>query len=158
MNDLQKAESILNEYSQNNVSVNKPNNKGGFKVWLSGGLLDNPTFYKYVNDPVALYLLFRNYEIRGRMRNPLYKRIKREYFDNGHIACALSFSKIEEKTGWYRSKISRYIKKLEEYRWVRIDRIDVGKKEKHNVYILGRINNLGDDIYFIDEIINSSQE
>lgn len=158
MTSLFKSEQIIDDYVNKNVSVNKPDYKNSFKVWKASGLLDNPNYYAFVNHPIGLYELFRNNEIRGIMRTPLNKRIKYEYFDNGYIVCALSFSQIEKKTGWYRSKISRYIKKLVDQRWIRIDRIDVGKKEKQHIYLLGRVNNSGDDIYYMDEMVNSSQK
>jgi len=148
---------IIDKYINNNVSISK-SIKNMFKVWLNSGLLDNEYFYQVDNSPLALYFLLRNNEIRGKMKSPLNKRLKREYFENGHIVCGLSYSQIEKKTGWYRSMISRRIDTLKDRRWIRIDRIDVGKKEKQNIYLLGRINLIGDDSYFLDEIINSSQK
>lgn len=153
-----KSEQIIENYINKNTHINKPEQKGGFKVWYSGGLLDNKEYYKFADHPVGLYQLFRNNEIRGNMKSPLYKRVYKEYFEVGHIVCALSFSQIESKTGWYRSRISRYIDKLVEWRWIRVDKIDVGKKKKQNIYLLGRINIMGDDSYYMDEIINSSQK
>lgn len=153
-----KPELILDQYIRKDVSVNVDTPKNRHKVWLSNGLILNKLFFEYINDPIALYLLFRSREIRGTMKTPLYKRLHAEYYENGYIVCALSFSQIEKITGWFRSKITRYIKALVDRRWVRVDKIDVGKKEKQNIYLLGRLNNIGDDIYFIDEMVNSSQK
>jgi len=150
------SSNIIDEYiikKENNYPTHKHNT--GYKIWLAGGLLNNKNLYIEENSPLALYLLFRANEIRGRMRTPFYKRIKHEYYDNGYIVCALSYQQIVNKTMWYRSKISRYIDKLVSRRWVRIDKINVGKRSKQNVYILGRLTEIGDDRYFIDEVINT---
>ncbi len=150
--DLISSELIIDDYIAN-TSKQKVNNTG-YKIWLAGGLLNNKNLYIEENSPLALYLLFRANEIRGKMRTPLYKRVRMEYYVNGYIVCALSYKQIVNKTGWYRSKISRYVETLVERRWVRIDKINVGKRNKQNIYILGRLTDIGDDRYFIDEIVN----
>lgn len=159
MSNQLESEKILSKYIDKDVSVNIPNTKADmFKVWLPSGLLNSKAYYKYANHPTGLYHLFRNNEIRGVMRTPLYIQLRKEYFEYGHVVCALSYSQIEEKTGWFRSKISRYVDKLVKWRWIRIDKIDVGKKEEQNVYLLGRLNGLGNTVYYMDEIVNSSQK
>jgi len=152
------AEQVIDDYRN---TINKDNHSkceilkdNGFKIWIPGGLVDNSNFYKYESSPMMLYLLFRGKLIRGKMTTPLWKKIKQEYYDNGYLVCALSYSQIMDKTGWYRSKIHRYVNELVERRWIRIDRVNVGKKYKQNIYLLGRLTEFGTDRYFIDEVVS----
>jgi len=143
---------ILDEYVRERAPTKKVfENK--HKTWFPTGVFQQKEFYEKVRDPYALYCLFRAHEIRGNMRTELYKRIKQEYYDKGYIVSALSHKQIMAKTGWYKSMIVSYTEKLVDRRWLRIDKIDVGKPQKQYVYILGNLSEFGDDRYFMYEFL-----
>lgn len=123
------------------------------KTWFPTGIFHQKEFYEKVRHPYSLYCLFRGHEVRGNLRTSFYRQIKQDYFDKGYIVSALSHKQIISKTGWYKSMIVSYTHKLVEWRWVRIDKIDVGKPQKQYIYILGYINEIGDDRYFMHEFL-----
>lgn len=146
------SELIIDEYIRENTSSKKVfENK--HKTWFPTGVYHQKEFYEKVRHPYALYCLFRAYEVRGNLRTPFYKKIKHEYFDNGYIVSALSHKQIIEKTGWYKSMIITYTNKLVEWRWIRIDKVDVGRPQKQYIYILGHTSEIGDDRYFMYEFL-----
>ena len=120
------------------------------KVWFLKGLFNQKKFYENFSDPLALYMLLRSNVIRGNMKTPMLKKIKYEYYDIGYLVCALSYREIAAKTGWSNYKIETYIDKLRKARMIRIDKINIGKPQDKNVYILGTVNE-GGETYYVDE-------
>ena len=149
---------IIDDYIREQVvtTPEKPLYSHNHKTWFYTGMFKQKKFYEMASKSFLLYCLLRSNVIRGNVKSPFYKRIKSEYYDNGHIVCALSQREISEKTGWYRSKVIYYVDDLIDKRFIRVDKIDVGKYKKQHIYLLGRTSNSGDDRYYIDEIINSS--
>jgi len=124
------------------------------KTWFYSGMFQQKKFYKLMTHPsFVMYGLFRSHIVRNG-NSSLYKRIKSQYYDNGDLVCALSYKEIQRKTGWYNSRINRYIEYLEKIGVIRTTGIDVGKRFEQQVYILGRRSSMGHDRFFIDEIIN----
>ena len=144
------SELIIDEYRRE--QSNKPKERvyeNKHKIWFPSGLFHQKEFFDMADESFLLYCLFRSHEVRNGVRSKFYNRIKKDYFDKGHIVSVLSNRQISQKTGWYYGRIERYVKKLVEKRWVRIDKVEVGKPRKQNVYILGYTSPVGDDVYFI---------
>jgi hypothetical protein len=148
--------SIIDGYiHEQQTTPEKISYNNNHKTWFHTGMFQQKKFYRLMAHPsFAMYCLFRSHIIRGNVKSKFYRRIKNQYYDNGDLVCVLSYKEIRDKTGWYNSKISRYINYLKKTGVIRITEIDVGKRYKQQVYILGRVSQIGDDRYFIDEIIN----
>ena len=153
---MNNSDLIMDERIRERVSMpGKPVYKNNHKTWFNTGMFHQPKFYEISPRAFVVYCVLRAHEVRGNVKSDFWKAIKKKYYDNGHIVCALSQRGISDKTGWGRSRVMRGIKELDLLKIVRIDKIDVGNQNDQHLYLLGRTSNTGDDRYFIDEFINS---
>lgn len=61
--------------------------------------------------------------------------LKREFYDNGKLACSMPREVIQRRTGLSIRQIKKHIKLLKDVGWIRTDRSKTDKGQ--NVYILG---------------------
>jgi len=147
---------IIDDYIREQVKTSEePIYIHKHKTWFHTGMFQQKKFCTIPTDSFMIYCIMRAYEVRGNVRSAFYKRIKKKYYDHGHIVCALSQRGISDKMGWHRSKVVRHIKPLVNLKIVRVDEIDVGNQNDQHLYLLGRTDSAGDNRYFIDEFVNS---
>lgn len=137
------------------IDISNNNNKkkeSSHRQWFLSDMFHKPEFFQIDKSPFALYSLFRSYEVRQNLSSEFMQRLKREFFDKGWIVSSLPIRRIREITKWSTRTIDTYIEKLVELRWIVIIKIDVGKEQKQNVYVLAKRNLIsGKDEYLIDD-------
>lgn len=148
---------VIDKYIQEDTDFIAKNNfyDNKHKTWFPTGTFQQKKFYEIPGESFMLYCLLRSNIIRGNMLSDFYKEIKKIYYDNGYLVCALTQQQMAKKTGWHRSKVRRHLLKLVDVRCIRIDKMPVNKQLKRHIYLLGRTSNIGEDRYYIDEFINT---
>jgi len=154
--DVLQKQTIVDKFiiDDNELLDNEKPYDSNHRQWYYSGMFHKPDIFKIDKSPLALYMLFRSYEIRRNVSSPFMMRLKKEYFDKGYIVSSLPFRLIEEKTQWSRAHIEKNIKALVKLKWIVVYKIDVGKSREQNVYALAKRNFIsGKDEYFINDFL-----
>lgn len=84
--------------------------------------------------------------------------LKKEFYEKGYLVCTFSIRKFAEILDVSKSTTERYIKTMEELRWIDVAKIKGKNKfNDQNVYILGEWTNVvvdGEEKYLEDLYIN----
>ena len=113
------------------------------------GPIEDQTFRESNQNPLALFMYLVSKIVRKPMKDGL--NIFDRYFKNNYLACSMSHGKLAKAFNVKPLTIIRWIKKLEKDELIRIEKINIDKYRKKNVYILGTHVNY-DFCFFIEEI------
>lgn len=111
----------------------------------------NEEFRKDNKNHLMLYMYLCAYIVRKPMDDGLY--ICQTYYWNDTLACSMPYSRLSAAFGVGRNTIIRWIETLENKGLLRIEKINIDKYRKQNVYILGTHSNYNECL-FMREIYN----
>ena len=111
----------------------------------------NEKFRKNNKCPLMLYMYLCAYTVRKPMDDGLY--ICQTYYWNETLACSMPYSRLAAAFGVGRNTIIRWLEILQEDELLRVEKINIDKYRKQNVYILGTHSNFN-ECFFMEEIYN----
>ena len=120
-------------------------------VPISFNRIYDPEWRIRYRSPLTGYIYIRSQVVRGVYSGDKYDLYNR-YFKDNKFAAAPSYRHLAEAFGYKDDNtkpVRRWIKQLQEEGAFIIDKIDVGKPELANVYVLG-YNEQGKHVYYYD--------
>ncbi len=105
----------------------------------SRGLIRNPAYREIFCGPETVYQwLWANIARKGWVDTDTYP-LKRNYYDNGLLACTMSMRYIAENCSMNKNTVKKHIDVFEGEGIIKIDHwVPAGKKRGQNIYILGQ--------------------
>lgn len=114
--------------------------------------LDDHEFRVRYRSKWLLYLYLRRFIVRGPYKDDKYD-IHGRYFMNNKLACTMGVRRLAKDFGYKgNGQIAKWLKELFEEGAFEKDEIDVGKRKKQIVYILGEFRG-GKPFYHVENII-----
>jgi len=102
------------------------------------GVIRNPGYRKIFCGPGTIYDWLWAYLARKDWKDTAEYPLKKNYYDNGLLACTMSFRFIAENCGMNKNTVQKHIDAFKDAGIIKIDYwIPDGKKRGQNIYILG---------------------
>lgn len=146
---------IKKQYINKEFHIDESQYNNKHKMWFPTGMFQQKKYYTIPAQSTMVYSFIRSYVVRGVGKNPFLTLLKTKFYDNNLLACSKSQRDIAKGMGWERSKVYKWIKPLIELGIIFTQSIDVGNYKDQTVYIIGTVDQNGDERYFIDTFINS---
>lgn len=110
--------------------------------------LDDKELLKGYRSPFLLYLKIRSYIVRAPFEGDL--GLYEKYWKKGVLASTRSLIKLANDFGYSRKRheqIRRWVHKLVEDGFIKLDSVDVGKEKNQFVFVFGKHNSGADNDY-----------
>jgi hypothetical protein len=149
---ISKHQLLVNKISETNNFVEK--NATNQFVPVNFKILRNSTMRKLLKKSMLLYLYLRSMIVRKSFKGDKLD-IYKKFYKKGRLAASISIRKLSKDLYLDEKTVTSYIKTLCRDGIIKFDSISAEESfdnQQHRVYVLGEINNLGDEIFYIDQI------
>ena len=117
-------------------------------------VLRNPTMRKLLKKSMLLYLFLRSMIVRKPFKGDRLN-IYNKFYKKGKLAASISIRKLSKDLYLDEKTVTSYINNLCRDDILKLDNISAEESfdnQQHRVYVLGEINDLGDEIFYLDQI------
>jgi|GEM_PF-5571609 len=153
----------LVQNSHTNLSKTKPCAAGSTKkkrigLHYNNGIIQSGAIWRALRtkSEIMVYMTLNAFIVRGQMSRDEHNLYKDFYKKRNLLACAKTYDEIVNKTGLSRKSVRDALHRFEEDNLIFIKK---GAERKGaalapNIYILGQVDRDGNEVYYIDKVIN----
>lgn len=128
---------------------------------IERGIIRNRSYREVFDGPRTVYDFIWSNLVRSNWQDTNGYPIKKKYYDNGYLACTMSYRYIARECGQHKNKVQGYIDRFREAGIVIVDDlVREGKKRAQSVFILGTWKSVKDkdgtknivEHYFLNDV------